>query len=118
MKQNKYNPNFHSGLFRNRIEIIHVAITEDELGNQIEKEQTFKSVWAMIKTLKGSEYLKAAAVQATKIYRFVIHYTPGITNDMKVLYDGRTFDIIEPPTNDDEMDRTLTIIAKERVKNG
>lgn len=115
MKQNKYNPNFHRGLFRNRIEIVHTVITEDELGNQIEEEQVFKSAWAMIKTLKGSEYLKAAAVQATKIYRFVIHYTPGITNDMKVLFDGRTFEIIEPPTNDDEMDKTLTIIAKERV---
>lgn len=118
MKQNKYNPNKHTGMFRNRIEIVHIIITEDELGNQIESEETLKSAWAMIKTLKGSEYLTAAAVQATKIYRFVIHYTPGITNDMKVLYDGRTFDIIEPPTNDDEMDRTLTIIAKERVKNG
>lgn len=115
MKQNKYNPNFHSGLFRNRIEIMRVETTEDELGNQVEVEQIFRSAWAMIKTLKGSEYLKAAAVQATKIYRFVIHYTPGITNDMKVLYDGRTFDIIEPPTNDDEMDKTLTIIAKERA---
>lgn len=115
MKPFKYNSNNHTGMFRNRIEIVHTDITEDELGNQIEEERVFKSAWAMIKTLKGSEYLKAAAVQATKIYRFVIHYTPGITNDMKVIYEGRTFEIIEPPTNDDEMDRTLTIIAKERV---
>ncbi len=64
--------------------------------------------------LKGSEYLKAAAVRAEKIYRFIIHYTPGITNKMVVKYNNRTFDIIEPPTNDDEMDRTLAIIAKER----
>lgn len=116
MKPFKYNPNKHTGMFRNRIEIVHTSIVEDDLGNQIESEETYKMAWAMIKTLKGSEYLKAAAVQATKIYRFVIHYTPGITNDMKVLFDGRIFDIIEPPTNDDEMDRTLTIIAKERVK--
>lgn len=115
MKPFKYNPNNHSGMFRNRIDIIHTDITEDELGNQIEEEKVFKSAWAMIKTLKGNEYLKAAAVQATKNYRFVIHYTPGITNDMKVLFNGRKFDIIEPPTNDDEMDRTLTIIARERV---
>lgn len=114
MKQNRYNPNFHSGLFKNRISIVEMVDIEDELGNQIEDEQEFTKAWAMIKTLKGSEYLKAAAVRAERIYRFIIHYTPDITNKMIVKYDNRTFDIIEPPTNDDEMDRTLTIIAKER----
>lgn len=114
MKQNKYNQNFHTGLFRNRISIVEMIDTEDELGNQEETEQEFTKAWAMIKTLKGSEYLKAAAVRAEKIYRFIIHYTPGVTNKMIVKYDKRVFDIIEPPTNDDEMNRTLTIIAKER----
>lgn len=114
MKQNKYNPNTHSGKFRNRISIVEMVDTEDELGNQIERPREVTKAWAMIKTLKGSEYLKAAAVRAEKTYRFIIHYTPGITNKMVVKYDKRTFDIIEPPTNDDEMDRTLTIIAKER----
>lgn len=114
MKQNKYNPNFHSGLFRHRISIMKMVDVEDELSNQIEKPEEFTKAWAMVKTLKGSEYLKAAAVRAEKIYRFIIHYTPGVTNKMIIKYKGRTFDIIEPPTNDDEMDRTLTIIAKER----
>lgn len=114
MKQNKYNPNTHSGKFRNRISIMKMVTTEDDLANQNEEEREFTKAWAMIKTLKGSEYLKAAAVRAEKIYRFIIHYTPGITNSMIVKYDKRTFDIIEPPTNDDEMDKTLTIIAKER----
>jgi SPP1 family predicted phage head-tail adaptor len=88
---------------------------EDDLNNQIEKEQVFTNAWAMIKTLKGSEYVKAGAVRGELIYRFIIHYAPGITKNMKVSYDGRTFDIIEPPINDDEMDKTLTIIAKERI---
>lgn len=115
MKQNKYNPNFHSGLFRNRISIVEMVDTEDELGNQIEKENEVTKAWAMIKTLKGSEYLKASAVRAERVFRFIIHYTPGITNKMIVKYDGRYFDIIEPPVNDDEMYDTLTIITKERM---
>ena len=114
MKQNKYNLNFHSGLFRHRIQIVEMVDTEDELGNQIEEEKEVTKAWAMIKTLKGSEYLKASAVRAEKIYRFITHYTPGITNKMIVKYKGREFEIIEPPTNDDEMDKTLTIITKER----
>lgn len=114
MNQNRYNPNFHRGLFRNRIDIIEVTYETDDYNNHIEKEEVKCSAWAMIKTLKGSEYLKAAAVQAERVYRFIIHYSPGITNEMKIKYDGRLFDIIEPPINDDEMDRTLTILAKEK----
>src|SRR5690625_4390831 len=115
MNQNKYNPNYHRGLFRHRIQIIEMVDTEDEIGNQIEEEREVTKAWAMIKTLKGSEYLRAGAVRGEKIYRFIIHYTSGITNKMIIKYKGRTFDIIEPPINDDEMDRTLTIITKERV---
>jgi len=115
MKQNKYNPNFHSGLFRNRISIVEMVDEPDEIGNQIEVERPVKQAWAMIKTLKGSEYFKASSVRGERTYRFITHYTEGITNKMVVKYDGRLFDIIEPPINDDEMNHTLTIIAKERV---
>ena len=115
MNQNKYNPNFHTGLFRHRIQILEMVDVVDEIGNQKEEPREFKKAWAMIKTLKGSEYLRASAVRAERVYRFIIHYTPGITNKMIVKYDNRLFDIIEPPINDDEMNRTLTIIARERV---
>lgn len=117
MRPYKYNPNNHSGLFRNRITILHTAVTEDELGNQIvDDEAEFARAWAMIKTVKGSEYLSASAVRGERIYRFIIRpYMPGITNNMKISFEGRTFDIIEPPINDDEMDATLTIIARERI---
>lgn len=69
----------------------------------------------MIKTVKGSEYIEASASQATRVYRFVIPYTSGITEEMRINMKGRIFDIIEPPMNDDEMYQTLTIIAKEHV---
>ena len=116
MRPYKYNPNNHSGLFRNRISILQMVSGEDELGNQTGlEERLFTQAWAMIKTVKGSEYLSAAAVRGERIYRFIIHYAPGITNDMTIAYEGRKFDIIEPPINDDEMDSTLTIIARERI---
>lgn len=69
----------------------------------------------MIKTVKGSEYIKASVSQATRVYRFVIPYTSGITEEMRINMKDRIFDIIEPPMNDDEMYQTLTIIAKEHV---
>ncbi|HDR4573361.1 phage head closure protein (plasmid) [Bacillus cytotoxicus] len=116
MRPFQYKKPLNTGDFRNRIIIEQPITIEDDLGQVIETSWTeLKKAWAMIKTLKGSEYMEASASQATRIYRFVIPYTTGITELMRINMKGRIFDIIEPPMNDDEMNRTLTIIAKERV---
>lgn len=72
-----------------------------------------KSVWAMVKTMQGREFFQAAAVQAENTTRFVIRYTTDINNKMRIKYGARIFEIIAPPINDDEANKTLTIIAKE-----
>lgn len=114
MKPFKYNPNNHTGLYRHRITIQKLVRQQDDLGQDSGEEWVDVSKhWAMIKTLQGREYYAAAQAQAEKKSRFVIPYEPGITSDMRILYDGRVFDIDEPPINDDEMDKTLTIIVSE-----
>ena len=115
MQPFKYNPNNHSGQFRHRITFQKfIGGVKDELGQYSEGEwQDDISAWAMIKTLKGREYFQAAATQSEAVSRFVIHYRKGIDGSMRLKYDGRVFDIIEPPINDDEMNKTLTIIARE-----
>ncbi|MCQ6530664.1 phage head closure protein [Bacillus mycoides] len=118
MRPFQYKKPLNTGDFRNRIIIEQPVALEDELGQISEDEITWKELkkaWAMIKMLKGFEYIAAAASQATKTYRFVIPYTSGITEEMRIKLKGRIFDIIEPPMNDDEMNQTLTIIAKESV---
>jgi SPP1 family predicted phage head-tail adaptor len=87
----------------------------NENGFPVENWTDVKTVWAMIKTVQGREYYQAAAVQAENTVRFVIRYTKGITNDMRIVYEGRVFEIIAPPINDDERNITLTIIAKEVI---
>ncbi|MBO0961445.1 phage head closure protein [Neobacillus sp. MM2021_6] len=115
MQPFKYNPNFNSGQFRNRITFLKPETVEDELGQEDTTWIDYKKAWAMIKTVKGSEYVSAGAEHVVITSRFIIHYTEGITADMRIDYNGRIFDIIEPPINDDELNKTLTILAKERV---
>lgn len=115
MKPFKYNPNFNSGSFRHKIIFLKPISTKDELGQSEINWIEYKNEWAIIKTLKGSEYVEAGSERSTIIYRFIIHYIPEITSDMRIHYNGRIFDIIEPPINDDELNKTLTILAKERV---
>lgn len=101
--------------FNRRITIQSFTETENEQGDIIKIWSDFKTVWSMIKTVQGREYLQAAAVQGENTVRFIIRYTTGITNDMRILYKGRTFSIVAPPINDDELNKTLTIIGKEVV---
>ncbi|MBJ8189182.1 MULTISPECIES: phage head closure protein [Bacillus cereus group] len=116
MRPFQYKKPLNTGDFRNRIVIEQPVVIKDDLNQVIETSwEELKRAWAMIKTVKGSEYIEASASQATRVYRFVIPYTSGITEEMRINMKGRIFDIIEPPMNDDEMNQTLTIIAKEHV---
>jgi len=115
MKPFKYNPNNNSGLFRHRITFLKALSVEDEIGQSEIQWIADKQAWSIIKTIKGSEYFSSGSQQAEIISRFIIRYMFGITADMRIDYNGRIFDIIEPPINDDEANKTLTIIAKERV---
>ncbi|PGU05360.1 phage head closure protein [Bacillus cereus] len=117
MRLFQYKKPLNTGDFRNRIIIEQPEVIKDELNQEVETGnwQEVKKAWAMIKTVKGSEYIEASVSQSTRIYRFVIPYTKGITELMRIKMKGRIFDIIEPPMNDDEMYQTLTIIAKEHV---
>ncbi|CUB50495.1 Phage head-tail joining protein [Bacillus subtilis] len=116
MRPFRYKKPLNTGDCRNRIIMEQPEVIKDELNQVIEISwQEVKRAWAMIKTVKGSEYMEASGSQSTRMYRFVMPYTTGITEFMRIKMKNRIFDIIEPPMNDDERYQTLTIIAKEDV---
>lgn len=77
-----------------------------------------KSVWCAIMTVKGSEYVSTATTKENieLTYRFIIRYTAGIDNSvqMRIKFNGRIFDI-ESILHDDELKKTITIIAVEVI---
>lgn len=115
MRPFKYNPDFNSGSFNKWIIFQLNQETENNMGDIITDWVDIKEMWAMMKTVKGREYVQAASVQGENTVRFITRYTTGLTNDMRILYDERVFEIIAPPINDDESNKTLTIMAKEMV---
>lgn len=103
------------GLFRHRITFQHYTQTANAIGDSVSAWTDHSTRWAMIKTIKGEEFIQATAVQGELTVRFVVRYTKGLTNDMRIIYSGRTFEIIAPPINDDGLNKTLTIIGREVV---
>ncbi|MBT2736162.1 phage head closure protein [Bacillus sp. ISL-7] len=103
------------GEFKHRIIFQQINIVKDELGQELKEWTDFKSVWCMIKTIQGREYLAAAATQNENTVRFVVRYASDIDSSMRIVYKGRLFEIVAPPINDDEQNKTLTIITREKV---
>lgn len=85
---------------------------EDGFPSSGEVWQDVKTVWAMIKTVQGREFYQAATTNNEDTSRFVIRYTTGINVDMRILFKNRVLDI-DAIINDDELNKTLTIIVRE-----
>lgn len=105
-------------LYKHRITFLQTVGTTDELGQVEESDpMEYKTMWAAIKTMQGKEYFAAAATQNENTVRFIIRYTSGINYEMQIRFKDRVFDIISI-INDDEANKTLTIIAKEGGQDG
>ena len=83
------------GELRHRITLQKFTTTVNENGFEEESWIDFKTVWASVSNLHGKEYFEAAAVQKENIVKFIIRYLPGINNSMKILFKGKSYNIIQ-----------------------
>jgi SPP1 family predicted phage head-tail adaptor len=79
---------------KHKITIQRLTTTTNENGFVNEVWEDFKTVWAAITNLFGREYFAAASVQAENTVKFTIRYTPGISNDMQIYFNGNLYKII------------------------
>lgn len=121
MQPFKYQPNINSGKFNKLIAIHGPTISKDALHQEIETFGEVAKPWAMIKTIQGREFLEAAQNNAEHTTRFVVRYSSSLktlfdtdSTRLEVHYDNNVYNI-ESIINDDEADKTFTIITKGRV---
>ncbi len=101
-----------AAIFRHRITIQEHVTGQDEAGQPVDMWQDVATVWAAVEPLRGREYFAAAQVQAEVTTRIRIRYRRGIRPDMRVLYDGRLYNInavIDP----EERHMELQLMCKE-----
>jgi SPP1 family predicted phage head-tail adaptor len=78
---------------RNRITLQQKLITKDPEGIPMETWQDIVTIWAAVEPLRGREYFQAATVQSQNMIRFTTRYRKGITSEMRILYDSKSYDI-------------------------
>lgn len=70
-----------------------LTATTNENGFEVEVWEDYSTVWAEVSNLMGREYFAAAAVQAEKTVKFTIRYLQGITDDMRILFEDKQYNI-------------------------
>lgn len=87
---------YNAGRLKHCIEIQRpVELGVDDAGNRRTHWVTDYTVYAAARDLSGREYLAAAAIQAEHIVTLTLRYLPELQPDMRVLWQGEHWDIVQ-----------------------
>lgn len=82
-----------AGVLNSLLTIQQNGTSVDELGQPIEGWTDVAQVWGNVRHLRGVEAIKAGAVTSTVSASIRIRYRPDLNAGMRVLADGRTYEI-------------------------
>lgn len=68
---------------------------QNSYGEPVATWSTYHTAFAQVQKAGGKEGEEASRITATNMVRFKIRFFAGITEDMRVLYNGNYYDIIE-----------------------
>ncbi|HFE9706237.1 TPA: phage head closure protein [Enterococcus faecium] len=100
-----------------RIDFIKDTIVKDEDGQLVTTPETVFPCWACVQTQRLSDVKASIGTVLEGTLTFIIRYQQKseLTNDMKVRWKGKTFEIITITKGEFAKDFT-TVIAKEVQK--
>lgn len=105
------------GKLRHRITIQEYTETRDSFGAEIKNWTDKAFVYASVTPVSGREYYAASQVHSEVTAKVLIRYLPGIESTMRVLFDGRVFEILSV-INTEEKNTELVLMCKETSGNG
>lgn len=100
-----------AGAFNRRITFQKYISIRDSEGVYTKTWATFKTLWAKVYPVSGREYFQAATTQNEYTVRVVIRYRKDITDAMRFVYEGKSYEI-DQIINDNDARITLTIVGK------
>ncbi|WP_394870315.1 phage head closure protein [Clostridium butyricum] len=82
------------GELKHRITFEKLITVVNENGFETEEWKEYKVVWAKVSNLSGREYFQAATINKEKIVKFLVRFFENITEDMRIRFDERQYDIV------------------------
>ena len=99
---------------RHSIVIQSVARVSDGAGGQTETWSTQTTAYASIQPIKGYQKFQAMQTETPITHKIKMRYQAGISTQNRIVFDGRTFDVVEV-LNIDERNIVLHILAMENL---
>lgn len=84
-----------AGNFNRRIVIQSFTVGRNEVGEEIKTWATWKTVWAEMLPEKGDETFQSDRRVATQTVKFRIRFLAGVGPDKQILFEGKTFEIVD-----------------------
>jgi len=83
-----------AGLLRERITVQRSAESRNRLGESILEWATFLDTWASVQGVSAREYFLAGHQRSEISHKIRTRYITGLTSKMRILWRGRTLEII------------------------
>ena len=103
-----------AGSLRHRIIIQSKQKTPDGEGGWTYTWEDMAEDWANVMPLRAEEKLQYQQVNVQASHEITMRYRPDINNELRVVYNGRYFDIVEL-INVGERNRELKLICVEQA---
>ena len=101
-----------AGALRHRVVLETLAQTEGTSPAMTATYTELATVWAGIRTPRGTSKLEGEAVTDAPSHRFRMRYRSDVDLGVFMRWDGRRFQVLEV-TNVDERKRWLEVLARE-----
>ena len=113
---------FDTGRARDRVRSQRKSVTRNAIGEEVIswRDVVFtgdRCVWAEAWPLRGREFFNAQQTQYAADVRFRLRYRAGLTQDMRVVWNGDAYDILSI-VDVGAAHRTTEILAVHGVRNG
>lgn len=103
-----------AGRLRHRLTFEEATESRDSFGDLQKSWSDFVTVWGAAEPLRGREFFDARRENVEAEIRFRIRHRDDIDEKMRVVWDGRTYDI-ESLLDVDGRGRELHVMATETV---
>ena len=101
-----------AGELRQRILIQSRGNTADALGQPVPTWPTFATIWARAVPLEGRDAFAARQIFPDADTRFEFRYLEGIDTTMRIVWQGRAYQILGLPADVEGRGREIHVLTK------
>lgn len=83
-----------AGRLNRKVVVQQKTATTDTYGGPSYSWATYATLWAGVYPARGREIIAAMAERGEMLTKFVCRYVAGITEDMRLSFDGKYYNIV------------------------